>query len=130
MLDASGTSFPSTPSLGATCGSDGAGCDDSGSPVLRSVLPAGTYYAVLDGAAAGDTALTCDNQDMELLINGVTVGPVIIAPSAAAVTPSFSFAAIAGPSYTFRLQTTRTVNSGCGSAGLPDASSIDLNPAP
>lgn len=68
--------------------------------------------------------LTCDNQDMRLRINGTVVGGVIVTPGASSVTPSFSFGAISGPNYTFRLETTRTVAGGCGSAGIPDGGSI------
>jgi len=64
--------------------------------------------------------LSCDTQDMQLRINGTVVGPVILTSGATTVTPSFTFPAISGPTYTIRLETTRTVNSGCGSAGLPD----------
>jgi hypothetical protein len=39
-------------------------------------------------------------------------------PGSAAVDTSFTFAAITGPTYDLRYQTTRTVNSGCGSTGF------------
>ncbi len=61
--------------------------------------------------------LTCDTQDVSLSINGVTVGSFSIASGTMSVMQSFTFAAITGPSYTIRLETTRTVASGCGSAG-------------
>lgn len=64
--------------------------------------------------------LTCDTQDMRLRINGTVVGSVIIAPGATTLTTSYTFGAITGPSYTLRLETTRTVASGCGAAGFPD----------
>lgn len=64
--------------------------------------------------------LTCDNQDMQLSINGTVVGAVTISPGASTFSQSYSFAAISGPTYTIRLQTIRTVNGGCGSAGFPD----------
>ena len=64
--------------------------------------------------------LTCDNQSMQLRINGTIVGPVTIAPGATTFSRSYSFAALTGPTYTVRLETTRTVNGGCGSAGFPD----------
>lgn len=64
--------------------------------------------------------LTCDTQDMRLLINGVEVGRFSIPSSTSLVTRTFTFPVISGPSYTLRVETVRTVNSGCGSAGLPD----------
>jgi hypothetical protein len=65
-------------------------------------------------------SLTCDNQSMQLRINGTVVGPVTIAPGSSTFSQSYTFAALTGPTYTIRLETTRTVNSGCGSAGFPD----------
>ncbi len=64
--------------------------------------------------------LSCDTQDMRLMINGVEVGRFAVAPGATTVSRTFSFPAVAGPTYTLRLETVRTVSSGCGSAGLPD----------
>lgn len=64
--------------------------------------------------------LTCDTQDMRALINGVEVGRFAVAPGASIVSQTFSFPAITGPTYTLRVETVRTVSSGCGSAGLPD----------
>lgn len=64
--------------------------------------------------------LGCDTQDMQLSINGTVVGPVTISPGASTFSRSYSFAAISGPTYTIRLQTIRTVSSGCGAAGFPD----------
>lgn len=71
--------------------------------------------------ALAANVLTCDTQDMRLLINGTQVGTFSIAGGAVAVDQSFSFAAIAGPSYTLRYETVRQVGSGCGSAA-PDRS--------
>ncbi len=89
-----------------------------------------TLSSVALNLMVSPNGLTCDNQDMALSINGVSVGAVIIAPGVSTVTPVLTFAAITGPTYTFRLDTTRTVNSGCGAAGLVDGSTIVLNPAP
>lgn len=65
-----------------------------------------------------NNSLTCDTQAMEMLINGVVVGNFSIPSGATAVDMTFTYAAIAGPTFDLRYQTTRTVNSGCGSAGI------------
>jgi hypothetical protein len=57
---------------------------------------------------------------MQLRINGAIVGPVTITPGATSFTRSYTFGAIAGPTYTIRLETVSTVTSGCGAAGFPD----------
>ncbi|MBN1771676.1 MAG: hypothetical protein JXB32_10470 [Deltaproteobacteria bacterium] len=67
---------------------------------------------------AGENGLTCDNQDMRMLINGVEVGRFSIAPGAYTVDQTFGFSTLVGPSYTLRYETTRTVAGGCGSAGI------------
>jgi len=73
--------------------------------------------------------LTCDNQDTSLRINGVLVGSFAITPGASVVSRTFAFAPISGPTYTLRLETTRTVGSGCGSAGFPEGvSTFTLRP--
>ena len=71
-----------------------------------------------------DNSLSCDSQDMRLRINGTAVGAVIVPAGAPMVNVDLTFPAIAGPTYTVRLETTRTVGSGCGSAGIPDGSSL------
>lgn len=76
--------------------------------------------------AISPNGLSCDTQDMRLRINGTIVGNVIIPPGAASVTRSFSFSAISGPSYTFRLENIRTVATGCGAAGIPNGSTLTL----
>jgi hypothetical protein len=63
-----------------------------------------------------ENLLTCDTQDMRMLVNGVQVGTFAIASGATVVDLTFSFAAIAGPTYTLRYENTRAVNGGCGSA--------------
>jgi hypothetical protein len=67
---------------------------------------------------AGENGLTCDNQDMRMMINGVEVGRFSITPGASAVDRTFGFSTLAGPNYTLRYETVRTVNGGCGSAGI------------
>lgn len=87
---------------------------------LSSITSAQLNLAILPNG------LTCDDQDMRLRINGTVVGSVIVSPGATSVTPTFTFAPISGPTYTLRLETVRTVSSGCGSAGVPDGSTIVL----
>lgn len=70
--------------------------------------------------------LTCDSQTMQLRINGTVVGPVVIGPGATTFMQSYTFGAISGPSYTIRLETTRTVASGCGAAGIADGSTLRI----
>jgi hypothetical protein len=64
--------------------------------------------------------LTCDTQDVTLSINGTDVGTFSIAGGTMNVMQSFTFPTITGPTYTFRLETTRQVASGCGAAGYAD----------
>ena len=66
--------------------------------------------------------LTCDNQDARVLINGTEVGRFAIRPGETSSAQSFTFAPIAavGGAYTIRIETTRTVASGCGAAGYSD----------
>ena len=65
-------------------------------------------------------------KDGVLYINGTAVGAVIVPAGAPLVNVDLTFPAITGPTYTVRLETTRTVGSGCGSAGIPDGSSLTL----
>ena len=62
--------------------------------------------------------LTCDNQDMRLLLNGTEVGRFSVHPGASWVDTTFAFAGVSGPTYTLRYETVRTVGGGCGAAGL------------
>ena len=64
--------------------------------------------------------LTCDTQDVRLLVNSVEVGRFSIAMGDTTIARTFTFAPIAGPTYTFRYETTREVGSGCGSSGYTD----------
>jgi len=65
-------------------------------------------------------SLTCDSQDVELRVNGTSVGSFSISSTDTTITRSFSFPSIAGPNYTLRYQTVRAVGGGCGSAGYAD----------
>ncbi|MDQ3033102.1 MAG: hypothetical protein M3Y87_11840 [Myxococcota bacterium] len=76
--------------------------------------------------------LTCDTQDMRLMVNGTEVGRFVVSPgSVAPITRTFTFGAIAGPTYTFRYENVRQVAGGCGAAQLGSsmpASTITLRP--
>ncbi len=58
--------------------------------------------------------LTCDSLDLTVMINGVSVGAFQFPPFTGSVSRTFGFGAIAGPTYTIRLQVARQVSSGCG----------------
>lgn len=62
--------------------------------------------------------LDCDVLDLRVSINGTVVGNFSYPPYAYAVTQSFTFPAITGPTYTIRLEVTRTVAYLCGSVAL------------
>ena len=71
-----------------------------------------------------DNGLTCDSQDVTLRINGVVAGAFSIPAGAATLDRTFTFTAPrTGPTYALRYETTRTVASGCGSAGYLDRTS-------
>ena len=63
-------------------------------------------------------SLICSSLDLRLLINGVEVGRFMITPGATTTTGTYSFAAITGPTYTFRIENVRAVPTGCGSTTL------------
>jgi hypothetical protein len=65
----------------------------------------------------------CGTQSMEMLINGTVVGTFAIVMGQTTVDTMFNYAAIAGPTYDLRYQTTATVASGCGSMGIVDMGS-------
>lgn len=73
--------------------------------------------------------LTCDNQDMTAMLNGIPIGNFSITPGATVLDLSFPYGAITGPTYVIRYQTNRTVSSGCGAADLAQGtgSTITLN---
>lgn len=75
----------------------------------------------------GPNGLSCDTQDVDLIIDGTTVGSISIASGDEEVVASFPVTGVTGPDYTFRLETTRTVSGGCGAAGyVNDTSTIVL----
>jgi len=57
------------------------------------------------------------------------VGSFSVAVGTSTIARTFSFPAIAGPTYVLRYQTIRQVSSGCGSAGYGDnVSTVTLHP--
>jgi hypothetical protein len=71
-----------------------------------------------------DNILSCDTQDMELRINGITVGSFSVMGGQTAVDATFTYPAIpVDGTVTLRYHTTATVAGGCGSAGIPDMGS-------
>jgi len=60
--------------------------------------------------------LSCDTQDMRMLVNGVEVGRFVIASGVFEIDRSYSFAEVAGPVFTLRYENVRQVGAGCGSA--------------
>jgi hypothetical protein len=64
--------------------------------------------------------LGCDTQDVQVSLNGRVLGSIAIASGNTSVTRDYTFPAVAGPTYTIRIETTRQVASGCGSAGYPE----------
>jgi hypothetical protein len=94
----------------------------------RTTMLASITRLMLNVVVTANT-LSCDTQDMDVIVNGVTVGTFMISAGESLLTDSFTFAAITGPTYTIRFQTTSTVDSGCGSAGF-DLSSSTVTLAP
>jgi hypothetical protein len=88
-----------------------------------------TITRLMMNVTTSANGLTCDTQDMDVIVNGTRVGGFMIHSGQTVITDSFTFAAITGPTYTIRFQTTRTVTGGCGSSGFDLASSsITLAP--
>ncbi len=67
--------------------------------------------------------LRCDTQDHALMIDGTTIGNFSVSAGDTNVVQTFSFPAIPAGNHTIRIETVRTVSSGCGSAGFPDGAS-------
>ncbi len=89
-------------------------------------IPPSLLLILLSACASGGVDVPC-NSDIDCggrrCVDARCVGDApedAITPGAGSVTPSFTFPPIAGPSYTLHLETTETVSSGCGSAGLPN----------
>lgn len=75
--------------------------------------------------------LTCDTQDHAFMVDGVTIGTFSVTAGATQVTATFNFAQVDPGPHTLRIETTRTVNGGCGSAGFPDdVSTVDFVEVP
>jgi len=75
-----------------------------------------------------DNVLSCDTQDHVLMIDGDVVGEFSVAAGDTAVNASFIFSQISAGAHTIRIETTRTVISGCGSAGfLNNVSTLDFS---
>jgi len=91
--------------------------DGSRTTTLASTTSATIYIAVENSLSS------CGQQDMEMLINGIVVGNFVISSGETSVSATFTYAAIAGPTYDLRYQTTATVASGCGSAGFATSGS-------
>lgn len=76
-------------------------------------------------------SLSCDTQDHDFKVDGVTIGSFVVNPSDTQVLASFSFTQIDPGPHVLRIETTRTVNPGCGSAGFPnDVSTVDFIQVP
>ncbi|MFQ5612324.1 MAG: M4 family metallopeptidase [Anaerolineae bacterium] len=68
----------------------------------------------------GDNLLSGSGRvDFNLSINGIVVGSFSVLPGELVKNVSFDFPAIAGPTYTIRLEETNTVDFGAGSITLP-----------
>ena len=64
------------------------------------------------------------------MIDGNVIGNFSINPGEAQVNQSFTFASVTAGQHTIRLETTRTVNGGCGAAEVPiDVSMLRFLPA-
>jgi hypothetical protein len=76
----------------------------------------------------GQNALSSSGHvDFNLSINGIVVGSFTILPGEMVKNVSLDFPAIAGPTYTIRLEETNTVGSGLGSITIPlDTSTMTL----
>jgi hypothetical protein len=89
----------------------------------RTTALASTVKAVIHVVLMNNTLLACGTQAMEMLINGTVVGNFSIHMGLSTVDATFTYPAITGPTYDLRYQTTATVTSGCGSAGISDTGS-------
>ncbi|MCB9593619.1 MAG: hypothetical protein H6719_12875 [Sandaracinaceae bacterium] len=83
-------------------------------------LPLTSATRVTFNLQINPNVLSCDTQDVRLSINGRIVGSFSISSGQTSTSQSFTFPAVAGPTFTIRLETTRQVNGGCGSAGYTD----------
>ena len=86
-----------------------------------TTLPSATQAVI--HLVIADNVLSCDSQDMRLLVNGVEAGRFSISPGPVVYDRTFVFAMVPGPTYTLRYENVRQVASGCGSAALSTAGS-------
>jgi hypothetical protein len=95
----------------------------------------GTRTSMLPSVTSADihlvityNGLTCDTQDVDVKINGVTVGTFSISSTDTAIDRTYTFSPITGPTYIIRYETNSTVASGCGAAGYANdsGSTIEL----
>jgi len=78
-----------------------------------------------------NNSLTCDTQDHAFKVDGVTIGTFMVNAGDTQVLASFSFPQIDPGAHTLRIETTRTVDPGCGSAGFSnDVSTVDFIQVP
>lgn len=67
-----------------------------------------------------ENVLSCDTQDHYFMIDGTTVGTFSVEAGDTQVVADFFFPDIPAGNHTFRIETSTTVASGCGSAGFPE----------
>lgn len=70
-----------------------------------------------------DNVLSSDTQDMDVILNSITIGSFMVATGDSTLNLFFdgfsvAGAGLGGDDYTLRLETTRTVDGGAGSAGI------------
>ena len=81
-------------------------------------------------APLSHTGLTCDNLDVDVLVNGTTIGSFVATSADTTLNKSFTFAAISSPSksWTIRYDVNHNVASGCGAICYdPTASTVTLS---
>ncbi|MBI5490069.1 MAG: putative metal-binding motif-containing protein [Deltaproteobacteria bacterium] len=64
---------------------------------------------------AYSNSLACDMLSGRFLLNGTPIGTFDLTPGYGGISGTLSFAPIYGPTYTLRMEVTRTVATGCGS---------------
>ncbi|MCK6551458.1 MSCRAMM family adhesin SdrC, partial [Myxococcota bacterium] len=95
---------------------------------IRTITSPSVTRATIEVDIAANS-LTCDVHDAQVMINGIVVGTFQVMPMMTHVSQSYTFPAIAGPSYALRYETTRTVTPGCGSIDYSNTTStVILSP--
>jgi hypothetical protein len=89
----------------------------------RATTLASTVQAVIHIVLLANGLSACGTQPMEMLINGIVVGNFTITMGQTTIDATFTYPAIPGTTYDLRYQTTTTVATGCGSAGISDTGS-------